>query len=85
MKMTLSNNRTCIITKVKLPKEQLVKVTRAKDVWHVDFDQVIDGRSFYLVLNLKNLNKLKKQRRRFKMTEENFEEVIQTLESSINE
>lgn len=85
--MMMSSNviRMCAISRVKCERSKLVKVTRVCDIWYVDLEQKLDGRSFYLDVNKKNLEKFKKQRYRFKMSEDNFETVVARLEGVLNE
>jgi len=71
--MTLS--RMCIISRVRLPRNEMIKITRVKNEWLVDEEQKLFGRSIYFVLNAENIKKFEKQKKRFKMSDENFEEV----------
>jgi len=71
--MTLS--RMCIISKVKKPRNEMLKITKVNNEWFVDEEQKFFGRSIYLVLNLENIEKFEKQKKRFKMSEANFEKV----------
>ena len=53
----------------------MIKITRVKNEWLVDEEQKLFGRSIYFVLNAENIKKFEKQKKRFKMSDENFEEV----------
>ena len=66
--MTLS--RMCIISRVRLPRNEMIKITRVKNEWLVDEEQKLFGRSIYFVLNAENIKKFEKQKKRFKMSDE---------------
>lgn len=76
--MTLS--RTCIISREKKHRSELLKITRVNDYYYIDEDQKMFGRSFYLDPTSSELKRIKKQRKRFNMSDENFEEIITYLE-----
>lgn len=73
-------SRTCIISRTKKPRNELLKITRVNDYYHIDENQVLHGRSFYVDPTCKELWKIKKQRKRFSMSDENFDEIIAYLE-----
>lgn len=79
--MTLS--RTCIVTREKKNRCELLKITKVDDYYYVDESQTLHGRSFYLDTNSKDIVRFKKQRKRFKMSDENFDEIIKYLEEKI--
>lgn len=76
--MTLS--RTCIISREKKQRSELLKITRVNNYYYIDEEQKLHGRSFYLDPHAKDLKKIKKQQRRFNMSDENFAEIIKYLE-----
>lgn len=79
--MTSSNNiRMCVVTRARKHKNELVKITRINNHWQVDKNNSLFGRSIYLDLNDASLSKFKKQQRRFKMSDDNFNEIINQLE-----
>mgnify|MGYP003897523027 CR=1 FL=1 len=41
----------CIISRVRLPRNEMLKITKINDEWQVDENQNLFGRSFYIVLN----------------------------------
>lgn len=81
--MTLSNTRMCVITRKKKNKSELIKITKIKDHWYLDLKQQLFGRSFYLILDETNINKLSKQQKRFKMSNEDFNLIITGLKEQL--
>ncbi len=77
MKMTLS--RMCVITRVKKQRHELVKITKVNNNWFLDEDQKLFGRSIYIDLNEHTLFKFSKQQKRFKMTDEEFQTILNGL------
>jgi len=76
--------RICAITRDKYQKEKLIKVTRVANVWQVDLKQKLDGRSIYLSYDQEVLNKFKKQKRRFKMTDQEHNQIIEEITGILN-
>ncbi len=82
--MTSSNNqRMCVITRVRKQKTELVKITRIQNIWYLDKKYEMFGRSIYLDLNAEVLKKFSKQARRFKINNDNFEQLLKQLEEMI--
>lgn len=53
--------RTCIVTKEKLPKKELIRVVRGTDgICHVDETGKVNGRGAYLKKDLEVFEKAKK-------------------------
>lgn len=85
MKMTSSKQlRTCVVTRVSLKKDQLIKITRVRGVWMVDVEQKLDGRSIYLTRDKKALIRFKKQQKRFKIDDLQWNDIIGQLEELID-
>ncbi len=78
MKMTLS--RMCVITRKRMLRTKMVKITRVNESWFVDKGQNLFGRSIYIDLNKDTLDKFSKQQKRFKMNKEEFEVILEELE-----
>ncbi len=82
--MTSSNNqRMCVITRIRKHKSELVKITKVQNIWYIDKNYEMFGRSIYLDLNPEVLKKFSKQIRRFKIDKENFEQILKQLEEMI--
>ncbi len=82
--MSLTLSRMCVVTRVRKHRQELVKITRVRDVWQVDHEQKLFGRSIYIDLNDKSLERFKKQQKRFKINELEFNTIIEEL-STLNE
>jgi predicted RNA-binding protein YlxR (DUF448 family) len=73
----------CVITRKRKLKNELLKITKINEYWYVDIDQILHGRSIYMDLSKSNFEKFKLQRRRFKISEENFVDILETLEELV--
>lgn len=70
----------CVICRKKQDPDLMIKITRVDGYWYVNNDNCYKGRSFYVDLDPSHIEKLKKQTRRFLMSDANMEEIIKTLE-----
>ncbi len=75
--------RMCVITRKKKIRNELLKITKINDYWYVDVDQTLHGRSFYIDFSQNTFDKFKLQRRRFKISEQNFIEINAIMEELI--
>ncbi len=72
----------CVVTRNRKERSQLVRITKTDDVWLINQDNKLEGRSIYLDLETdKVLEKFTKQQRRFKINDENMKELICELTS----
>lgn len=72
--------RMCAITRTRKNRNELVRITRQNDVWKINSDNKIEGRSIYLDLSQnKIIQKFEKQQRRFKINDENMQEIVTEL------
>lgn len=72
--------RMCAITRTRKNRNELVRITRQNDVWKINSDNEIEGRSIYLDLSQnKIIQKFEKQQRRFKINDENMQEIVTEL------
>ena len=74
--MTKIPMRTCIITREKLPKRELVRVVRTKDGVVVDPTGKINGRGAYLKLDRDVFEKAKKTKALDKHLEVEVDESV---------
>ncbi len=81
MKMILS--RMCVITRKRKPRKELIKITRVDNIWYVDANQTMFGRSIYIDLNDATFNKFQKQQKRFKIEDDNFNIILNDLKELI--
>ncbi len=77
--MSLILSRMCVITRVRKTRSELVKITRVKNEWVVDHNQKLFGRSIYIDLNDNTLKKFQKQQKRFKFSNQEFENIVSEL------
>ena len=75
--MTLS--RMCVITRERNNRNEMVKITRINESWIVDKNQDMFVRSFYFTLTLENIQKIEKQKKRFKISDDNFVDIKKAL------
>ncbi len=71
--------RMCIVSRKRVNRSKLIKITKINHEWQVDEKQNLFGRSFYLDLNDVNLEKFKNQRKRLKIESANLVVIINTL------
>ncbi len=72
--------RMCAITRRRKNRNELVRITRQNDVWKINSNNEIEGRSIYLDLSQnKIIQKFEKQQRRFKINDENMQEIVTEL------
>lgn len=70
----------CVVTRNRKERSELVKITRQENKWFINNDHKLEGRSIYLDLEApKVLEKFSKQQRRFKIDDENMQELIEAL------
>ncbi len=80
--MTSSNPviRMCVVTRSRKDRTELVKITRQANQWFINNDNKLFGRSIYLDLSeTKVIEKFMKQQRRFKIEDDNMEELVRAL------
>ncbi len=81
--MTSSNPiiRMCVVTRTRKERSELIRITKKNDVWQINDNNEIEGRSIYLDISQdKVIEKFVKQQRRFKINDENMKELISALE-----
>ncbi len=72
--------RMCVITRTRKNRDELVRMTKIDGVWQFNNDNKIEGRSIYLDLSQnKVIQKFEKQQRRFKINDENMQEIVREL------
>ena len=77
--------RTCVITREKKEKKDLIKITKLKENgWVLDLEQKHFGRSIYINLSSETFDKFKKQRKRFKIEENEFETILKGLQGIVD-
>lgn len=83
------SSRTCVVTKKKRNRDNLIRITKTSDdVWVLNLDNKIQGRSFYITrdesvidkfLNLKNFKFIRFFKMNLKLKEE-LHEYAQNLQ-----
>lgn len=73
-RILFNQERTCVETRKKKTRNELIRITLVNEVWKINQDDKIQGRSFYLDKDrqiIENFTNKKKfgYVRRFKMTE----------------
>lgn len=69
----------CIVSRKRMHRSKLIKITKINKEWLVDKEQNLFGRSIYLDLNDDNLEKFKNQKKRLKIESTNFDTICNTL------
>ena len=87
MKIKKEPFRTCVVTKEKLPKKELLRIVRNTDGNVVpDLTGKLNGRGAYIKKDLETLNKAKKNKALDKALEVSItDEVYSEIEKVINE
>ena len=86
MKVKKEPLRTCIITREKLPKKELLRIVRTPEGEIVpDLTGKLNGRGAYIKKDLETLNKARKNKALDKALEFNIsEEAFDNIEKTIN-
>lgn len=79
MKTTLSRTRMCVISRARYPQSELAKIVNVRGHWVFDEKQKLHGRSIYVMVNDNNMFKFEQQKKRFKMTEDEFTTILAQL------
>lgn len=83
MKTTLSRMRMCVVSRERMPQNELIKITNVKGHWNLDEKQKMFGKSIYINLTANNLFKFEKQKKRYKMNDEEFEIILNSLKEML--
>ncbi len=72
--------RMCAVTRTRKKRSELIRITKKNDNWHLNMDNKLEGRSLYLDISQnKVIEKFEKQQRRFKINDENMQEIVMEL------
>ena len=82
--------RTCIVSKKKYPKKDLLKITKIDNKFYIDIDQKLNGKSRYIKLTKENVEALKNKKILHKAFRENipsslYESIEKILENKGDE
>lgn len=72
----------CVVSRNRKERSELVKITRQENHWLINLNHQLEGRSIYLDLTVPNvIEKFAKQQRRFKIDDENMQELTNALKT----
>ncbi len=80
MKMTSSNQRMCVLCRKRFDKKDLIRITRVNNIWYLNLDNKLQGRSIYIENDQMHLDKLLTIKQ-LKNSQTNIEELLKQIKT----